>query len=201
MFELRSTDNDRMILEGMVSTISRDGGPHFSPMGPDVNREQTSLVLKPFCTSTTFTNLSRDGRGVFHIIDDVLLLASGAINRWEKPPKHYFGNSLGGFVIEGACRALAFQVDEIVDDGPRAIVACRITNQLTIREFFGWNRAQHAVLELAILATRLHLLEREFIDGEIARLLPLVEKTGGVRERQAWGLLVDHIDERSTKVP
>lgn len=197
MPELRSPDNDRMILEGMVSTTSREGAAHFSPMGPDVDREQTSLVLKPFCTSTTYANLSRNGHGIFHIIDDVELLVAGAINQWESPPAHHFDESLGGFVLEDACRALAFRVDKIIVDGPRSTIACAITRQQTLRDCFGWNRAQHAVLELAILATRLHMLDGEFISNEIKRLEPLVEKTGGARERNAWATLVAHVHEKS----
>jgi uncharacterized protein len=193
MVELRSPNNDRMILEGMVSTTSASREAHFSPMGPDVDRQQTSLILKPFCTSTTYANLERDGRGVFHVIDDVEMLVAGAINQWDARPTHHFDETLGGFVLDAACRALAFRVDEMIVEGPRAIISCRITAQKTLRECFGWNRAQHAVLELAILATRLHLLERKVIVDEIARLDPLVEKTGGDRERRAWTKLVEYV--------
>ena len=61
------------------------------------------------------------------------------------------------------------------------------------REFVGFNRAAHAVIETAIYATRLHLLAREFVDSELARLQIIVDKTAGPREREAMAILADHI--------
>ena len=54
------------------------------------------------------------------------------------------------------------------------------------RPFIGYNRARHAVVEAAILSTRLHLLGAEEVGRQMALLAPLVEKTGGSREREAW---------------
>jgi hypothetical protein len=54
------------------------------------------------------------------------------------------------------------------------------------RPFVGLNRAKHAVVEAAILVTRVHLLGAEEIRRQMAALQPLVEKTGGSRERAAW---------------
>jgi hypothetical protein len=46
-----------------------------------------------------------------------------------------------------------------------------------------------ASLEATILATRLHLLDPGVIRDELARLRPLVEKTGGAREHEAFDLV------------
>ena len=61
------------------------------------------------------------------------------------------------------------------------------------REFIGYNRAQHAVLEAAILATRTHLLPAQHIRDEFARLQVIVDKTAGPREREAMALLTDYV--------
>jgi hypothetical protein len=61
------------------------------------------------------------------------------------------------------------------------------------REFVGFNRACHGVLEAAIYATRLHLLERAFVESEMARLQVIVDKTAGDREREAMALLADYV--------
>src|SRR2546430_9636269 len=61
------------------------------------------------------------------------------------------------------------------------------------REFLGFNRARHAVLEAAILATRTHLLPAEQIRDELARLQVIVDKTAGPREREAMALLSDYV--------
>ncbi|MFM9024234.1 MAG: hypothetical protein ACKON7_02655, partial [Planctomycetaceae bacterium] len=58
------------------------------------------------------------------------------------------------------------------------------------RSFLGFNRAAHAVVEGCILVTRLHLLGVAEVMRRLADLEPLVEKTGGPREREAYELVV-----------
>jgi hypothetical protein len=62
-----------------------------------------------------------------------------------------------------------------------------------LRDFFGFNRAKHAVIEAAILATRTEFLPAAEIDAEYTRLAPLVEKTGGDAERKAFAFLTDYV--------
>ena len=69
------------------------------------------------------------------------------------------------------------------------------------REFIGFNRARHAVLEAAIYATRLHLLPRETIEGEFERLQVIVDKTAGDAEREAMSLLTEFIRTASASRP
>ena len=64
------------------------------------------------------------------------------------------------------------------------------------REFIGFNRARHAVLEAAIYATRLHLLPRAFVESELQRLQVIVDKTAGVQEFEAMALLTEHVRTR-----
>ena len=72
-----------MILEGIVTTLNSDGTVNVAPMGPEVDESLTRLVLKPYQTSTTYGNLQRAGQGVFHVTDDVELLARAAIGAGE----------------------------------------------------------------------------------------------------------------------
>jgi hypothetical protein len=60
----------------------------------------------------------------------------------------------------------------------------------------GFNRAKHAVLEAAILATRTHLLPADQIRDEYARLQIIVDKTAGPREREAMALLTAYVRSR-----
>jgi hypothetical protein len=55
--------------------------------------------------------------------------------------------------------------------------------------FRGFNRAQAAVVEGAILISRLELLPLEKIEREMAYLAIAVEKTAGPIEQEAWGWL------------
>ena len=59
--------------------------------------------------------------------------------------------------------------------------------------FVGFNRAQAAVIEAAILASRLHLLPRGKVESEIAYLEIAVTKTAAAAELEAWGWLIDKI--------
>jgi hypothetical protein len=59
--------------------------------------------------------------------------------------------------------------------------------------FLGFNRAQAAVLEAAILTSRLHMLPREKIDSELAYLEIAVTKTSGPAEQEAWDWLMEKI--------
>jgi hypothetical protein len=67
------------------------------------------------------------------------------------------------------------------------------------RPFFGFNRAKHAVIEAAILATRLHLISRHEVSTALTFLAPAVEKTGGPTELQAWQLITDFIRQRQSQ--
>jgi len=64
------------------------------------------------------------------------------------------------------------------------------------REFIGFNRARHAVLEAAILATRTHLIPRDEIRAEYARLQVIVDKTAGPREQEAMAMLTEYVRSR-----
>jgi hypothetical protein len=61
------------------------------------------------------------------------------------------------------------------------------------RPFFGFNRARHAVLEAAILATRLHLLSRAEVLSALVSMRSAVEKTGGPAELSAFAMLEEFI--------
>jgi hypothetical protein len=67
--------------------------------------------------------------------------------------------------------------------------------------FKGFNRAQGAVIEAAILASRLHMLPREKIERELGYLQIAVEKTASPREHEAWRLIVEKIEDYFKHAP
>jgi uncharacterized protein len=183
-----------VILEGLVTTLNADGGANISPMGPIVDPPLKRLVLRPYQTSTTYANLKRHGEGVFHVTDDVLLLAQAAVG--EPSPRSALvpATAVQGVILTDACRWYAFRVRSIDDRAPRTEIVAEVVDCGRIRDFFGFNRAKHAVVEAAILATRVHLLPREEIVAEFARLTPLVQKTGGEQENQAFEFLREYVE-------
>ena len=183
-----------MILEGIVTTKNDDQSVNIAPMGPRVDLERKRLILRPFPESRTCHNLIRRRYGVFHVIDDVLLLASAAIGRVDTPLM-FPAEKIDGMVLKKACRWYEFEVQEIDDSNLRTEMTTRVIHQGHLREFFGFNRAKHAVVEAAILATRVKFTSRETIADEFRRLLILVEKTGGKDEHQAFELLQNYVQQ------
>lgn len=182
-----------MILEGIVTTSDEQGGPHLAPMGPIVDREITRLTLRPFQTSTTYAHLKRTGVGVLHVTDDVELIARAAIGRLAVLPAMQRLESLPGWIVENACRWFAFRVVTLDDSRERTEIVCEVVESGRQRDFFGFNRAKHAVLEAAILATRTAILPGEEIRSEFARLAVIVGKTSGDQEQRAFALLEDYV--------
>lgn len=188
--------SDRLIVEGLVITAGEDGQPHLAPMGPLVDRSLRSFTLRPFCSSTTFANLERTGVAVFHITDDVELLARAAVGRVEKPPEYAPIDVPPHFALADCCRWFALRVTESVIDPPRATFHCEVTQSASVHDWFGFNRAKHAIVEAAILATRIGILPDDEIRNEMQRLTVPVQKTAGEQEKRAWNLLREFLEEK-----
>jgi uncharacterized protein len=99
-------------------------------------------------------------------------------------------------VLEAACSWREVEAESIDSTPPRSRIVTRVRHSGIRREFLGFNRARHAVLEAAILATRTHLLPREQIHDEFARLQVIVDKTAGPREQEAMAMLTDYVRSR-----
>ena len=181
------------LLEGIVTTLDADGAPHIAPMGPIVDAEFNQLVLRPFRTSTTYANLKRGGAGVLHVTDDVELLARAAVGRLEQLPRLVPAEAVEGVILADACRWYAFRVESLDDCEERTRIVASVVDRGRLRDFFGFNRAKHAVVEAAILATRISLLKANFIVSELDRLAVLVEKTGGHQEHRAFEFIQSHV--------
>jgi len=185
-----------MILEGLVTTIDAAGTMHVAAMGPSVDETDaasgriTRLVLKPFGSSLTAAHLAARPEGVFHVTDDVLLLARIVTAALAGPPAARPAREVRGWVLEAACRAWEFVVEAADRAGERQRLEARVVATHEARPFLGFNRAAHAVVEGCILVTRLHLLDAAEVARRLADLAPLVEKTGGGREREAFDLVV-----------
>lgn len=187
------TKADELIAEGIVTTVNPDGSANISPMGPRLNREFTRLFLRPYQTSTTYQNLKRTGEGVFHVTDDVLLIAKAAVGRLVPQPTLQPATDVRGFLLADACRWFAFRVSHLEDSEERTSIECTVVGSGELRPFFGFNRAKHAVLEAAILATRVGILPAEQIQEELQRLAIPVEKTAGEQERAAFEFLRNYV--------
>jgi len=186
-----------MILEGIVTTLNADGELNISPMGPIVDDQMRRLIFRPYPTSRTFANLKWNGQGVFHVTDDVELLARAAVGQVSPLPPLLVPTQIEGRILADACRWYAFRVRSCDESTERAEMIAEVVEQGRIRDFFGFNRAKHAVVEAAILATRVHFLPREEILREYDRLEVLVKKTGGPQEHRAFDFLEQHVRHKT----
>src|SRR5262249_3267870 len=178
-----------MILEGIVTTVSPEGRVHLAPMGPRVGPTLDRFLLRPFRTAQTYRNLKAHGEGVFHVTDDVLLLARAALGPVEPLPPLSPASRVRGFVLQAACRYFEFRVRALDESEERVRMEAEVVHVGRLRDFFGFNRAKHAVVEAAILATRTDFLPLDDIEAEYRKLAVLVDKTGGAQERDAVPVL------------
>ncbi|MDQ2104111.1 DUF447 domain-containing protein [Azospirillum isscasi] len=180
------------IRETIITSCDAAGNVHVAPMGATVT--ETGYVLAPFRPSRTLDNLLATRCAVVNFTDDVRVFAGCVTGRrrgWPTVP----AERIRGAVLAAALAHEEVEVAAVEDDGVRPRLECRPVHRVTHRPFRGFNRAQAAVVEGAILVSRLHLLPSEKIDREIDYLSIAIGKTAGPVELEAWGWLLDRIAE------
>ena len=178
-----------MIIESIITTLCADGRPHIAPMGVIWRDERP--ILAPFLPSATLDNLQRSGTAVINHTDDVRIFAGCLTGRRDWPVRA--AARIKGHVLDAALAHQELEVERVEDDPLRPRFLCRVVHEAAHGGFRGFNRAQAAVIEAAILVSRLHLLPREKIESETAYLRIAVEKTAGERESEAWSWLTQAI--------
>jgi hypothetical protein len=94
-----------------------------------------------------------------------------------------------------SCRHYEFVVRSVDDSTERVSIEAEIVCAGRTRDFFGFNRAKHAIVEAAILTTRLHFLPLEQVAAEFRKFRVIVGKTGGPAEHEAMDLLESKLRE------
>ena len=178
-----------MIIETIVTTVSEDGTVNCAPMGVewDPRLSAGTIVLKPFLETATYRNVLATRAAVVNVIDDVRVFARAAIANPQ--PASVPATVVRGVVLEDCCSWRELEVTSIDSTPPRSRIETTVVHSGTNRDFIGFNRAAAAVLETAIYATRLHMLEPDFVDAELTRLQVIVDKTAGPHEIEAMALL------------
>ena len=73
------------------------------------------------------------------------------------------------------------------------VIHCNVVRSGRQRDFFGLSRAKHAVVEAAILASRVAFLPAAEVLSQFEALQVLVDKTGGKSEERAFAMLRDFV--------
>jgi hypothetical protein len=186
--------NDQ-IFETVVTTVSAAGVPHVAPMGVryvpappgDGAPRGDDVVLMPFKPSATLDNIVATGHAVLNVLTDVRVLAGCVTGRKQWPVLP--AERIPGVRLASALSHLELRLADQRDDAQRPVLRLARVHEVMHAPFIGFNRAQAAVLEAAVLVSRLHMLPAQKVDDEMAYLQIAIDKTAGPAEREAWSWL------------
>jgi len=170
-----------MIIETIFSTLDAVGQPNFAPMGVLWGEEE--ITVRPFRQTQTCRNLLTTGHGVVNLTDDVLAFVQSAL--YDAVLPHFPASAVPGVVFQGACSWRELAVVAVAGTAERAQVRCQVVTKGWQRDFLGFCRAKSAVIEAAILATRLHLYDSKAVFEALERYDEIIHKTGDEAERAA----------------
>jgi len=183
--------NDQ-IFETVITTCSPEGAVHVAPMGVRYVGEE--VVLKPFRPSRTLDNVLATRTAVLNTITDVRVFA-GCVTGRRNWSTSTVDTPDGSPAVGLACAHVhvLLRLVDVAEDPQRPTLRLARVREVQRSAFPGFNRAQAAVLEGAVLVSRLHLLPPEKIDSEMAYLQIAVDKTAGAAELEAWAWLQEAI--------
>lgn len=179
-----------LIIETIVTTRARSGEVHIAPLGL-IQRDE-KWIIAPFTPSTTLTNLRENPAAVANHVDDVRIYAGCVTGRKKWVVRR--AEKVDGAVLKAALTHWELKVETIEEDDVRPRFICSTVFAGDHKPWGGFNRAQAAVLEAAVLCTRLRMLPKEKVESELAYLEIAISKTAGDRELEAWGWLMERIE-------
>ncbi len=178
-----------MIREVIITSQSATGAAHLAPMG--IHVVDGEMLLMPFRPSTTLENVLATGHAVMNYCDDVRVFAGCLTGRRDWPLRP--ATAIPGQRLAGALAHTELRLLRVEEDALRPRLFCAVVHEASHAPFRGFNRAQFAVLEAAILVSRLPMLPPEKIDAELEYLRIGLEKTAGPDEQEAWSWLMDSV--------
>ena len=180
--------NDQ-IFETVVTTIAADGTAHVAPMG--VRYREQRVVLMPFKPSATHDNIVATGHAVLNIVTDTRVFAGCVTGRRDWPTLP--AERVPGVRLACALEHVELRLAERIDEAQRPVLTLVLMHAVRHAPFAGLNRAQAAVIEGAVLVSRLHMLPLAKIEAETAYLQIAIDKTAGPAEHEAWGWLLQAV--------
>lgn len=186
-----------MIQEAIVTSQSDTGHVHIAPMGIHVLDNQ--YIILPFRPSKTLDNILHTQAAVINYCDDVRIFAGCLTGRRDWPMQKT--EKINGLYLSHALTHVELGLTGVEDDLVRPKLFCQPVHTVSHAPFKGFNRGQYAVLEAAILVSRLGMLPMSKIQTEIDYLRIGLEKTGGEREVEAWQWLMQVIESYQQENP
>lgn len=177
------------IVETIVTTSDAHGVAHIAPLG--LIADGAHWIVAPFKPSKTLENLRVHPFVAASHTQDVRVFAGCVTGRKDWP-------LLPATRIKGARLAQCvthweLKVADVIEDELRPRFRCKLVHQEQHAAWQGYSRAQAAVLELAVLTTRLKMLPPEKVESELKYLEIAIAKTASPSEEEAWGWLMEKI--------
>lgn len=184
-----------MIRETIVTSQGQGDYIHLAPMG--IHQTADGLIIMPFRPSTTLDNLLINPQAVINYTDDVRIFAGCLTGRRDWPLEK--AQRVNGHYLAGTLSHAEVEVVRFEDDTQRPRFHCRVVHEVNHAPFRGFNRAQFSVIEAAILVSRLNMLPWHKVESELDYLSIGLKKTAGEAEREAWGWIMDALEEHKRK--
>lgn len=178
------------IVETIVTTSDPEGNVHIAPLG--LIAEGDDWLIGPFKPSRTLDNLNSVPFAVASHTQDVRVFAGCLTGRKDWPLEP--AQNVPGSYLKAAQSHWELEVVDVKDDDVRPMFRCKVVDRAMHGPFQGLNRAQAAVIECAVLVSRLNMLPAEKIEAELKYLDIAISKTAGSEEQEAWGWLMERID-------
>lgn len=177
------------IVETIVTTMDAHGVAHIAPLG--LIEDGARWIVAPFKPSKTLDNLRAHPFAAASHTDDVRVFAGCVTGRKDWPLVKT--SEIDGWRLASCVAHWELQVESVIEDDLRPRFVCAVVHRETHAGWEGFNRAQAAVLELAVLTTRLKMLPPEKVEAELKYLEIAISKTAGPHEIEAWGWLMEKI--------
>jgi uncharacterized protein len=124
---------------------------------------------------------------VLNLVTDTRVFAGCVTGRRDWPT--VAAERIAGVRLACALRHVELELAKQRDDAQRPVLHMTRLHEATHAPFTGFNRAQAAVIEGAVLVSRLSMLPVDKVDAEMAYLQIAIDKTAGAEEREAWSWL------------
>lgn len=177
------------IIETIVTTTNTEGRMHIAPLGLIGDGER--WIIAPFTPSRTLDNLRAVGFACASHTSDIRVFAGCVSGRKSWPTVD--ATKVRGARLAGCVSHWELAVDTVIEDALRPRFVCRVVHSESHAIWPGHNRAQAAVIECAVLVSRLHMLPAEKVEAELRYLEIAISKTAGPVELEAWGWLMERI--------
>ncbi|HAF02146.1 MAG TPA: DUF447 domain-containing protein [Methylophilaceae bacterium] len=180
-----------MIYETIISTVDVQGQVHVTPFG--IRKEGDFVIISPYKPSATLDNILSTKCAVMNLTDDVRVFASAIVREYQD----YLltpAIKVNGYRLANTLAHQELVLVNVKEDEFRPELRMQVVYEAAHQAFSGFNRAQAAVIELAVLVSRLHLLPKDKVLTEKHYLQIAIDKTAGAQELQAWRWLEQKIN-------